>query len=268
MRLNSIFMKHSLPNFSTRILVVLFCAVNLWGCATQPRITKPIQKYTHGPVTIYGAGGISGVHDVYHVVGPSETLWRIGKIYDVDINTIMKANRIDDPTKINNGQRLLVPNAKSPKPVIPLYPSRRWTHIVIHHTATEVGNAFSIDQIHQKRGFWNGLGYHFLVDNGTGGKVDGQIEVGPRWIKQMQGAHANAAGMNDHGIGISVVGNYSETYLTQAELNSLAFLVRTLQEYYKIPAHNVIRHDDVPGKNTECPGKNFPWQRFKSMIRP
>lgn len=204
---------------------------------------------------------------IEHIVGPSETLWRISKVYGIDIDTLMIVNQLQDPTKIKNGQKLIIPNTLGPRPVIPLYDTNRWRYIVIHHTATHEGNAFTIDQIHHDRGFWNGLGYHFLVNNGTNGKITGQLEVGPRWIKQQDGAHANAAGMNQHGIGIALVGNFSETSVEDEQLTALTYLVRTLQDYYDIPAKNVIRHGDVPGKNTECPGLNFPWYQFKSRLQ-
>lgn len=243
----------------------LLLGAMVFGCTSTPR--GPVTNVTSAvPVTVYGQSKSARPHNVYHVVGPSETLWRISKTYDVDMQTLMSVNRLDDPTKIQAGQKLTIPNVMGAKPIIPLYPNRRWTHIVIHHTATHEGNAFTIDQLHHKRGFWNGLGYHFLINNGTDGKEDGQIEVGPRWVKQMQGAHANAAGMNEHGIGISLVGNFSEKRVTNAELNSLIFLVKTLQQYYRIPSYNVIQHRDVPGKNTECPGNNFPWTQFKNAI--
>jgi N-acetyl-anhydromuramyl-L-alanine amidase AmpD len=203
---------------------------------------------------------------IYHIVGPSETLWRISKTYGVDMATLMRVNNITDPKKISNGQKLLIPNTLGPRPVIPLYPSKRWTYIVIHHTATDEGNAFSLDQLHHHRGFWNGLGYHFLIDNGTDGKQQGQIEIGPRWVKQQDGAHANADGMNQKGIGIALVGNFSESQVPSRMLESLVQLVRILQHYYKIPPQNVIRHCDVLGKNTECPGANFPWQEFKHRL--
>ena len=236
------------------------------GCASKPP-QPSMYMQSQMPVTVYGSMGSRGLpHDVWHVVGPSETLWRVSKTYGIDMKTIMAANHIANPQQIKKGQRLLIPRTQGAKPLIPLYPNRRWTHIVIHHTATESGNAFAIDELHQKRGFWNGLGYHFLIDNGTGGTEDGQIEVGPRWIKQMVGAHANANGMNEHGIGISLVGNFSETYVSEKELQSLVFLVKTLQNYYKIPDSNVIRHRDVPSKHTECPGNHFPWARFKALL--
>ena len=235
------------------------------GCSHTPGPGRPGVMGT-GVVTATGAAGYEAPHNLVHVVGPSETLWRISKTYNVDMQSLLQANHLSDVTKIKNGQKLLIPQTTGPRSVIPLYPATRWTHIVIHHTATHEGDAFMIDELHHKRGFWNGLGYHFLVNNGTNGKEDGQIQVGPRWIKQMDGAHANADGMNQKGIGVVVVGNFSETRLTQAELNSLVMLVKTLQKYYGIPGQNVIRHGDVVGKNTECPGLKFPWNEFKRRI--
>ncbi len=252
-------------NKNTKIRLFIF---SLWlvgfgaGCATGPRPSQPMVA-----TSVVGNTAFSAPQNIYHIVGPSETLWRISKTYGVDMQTLLAANHLSDPTKIKNGQQLLIPNTRGPKPMIPLYPTTRWTYIVIHHTATHEGDAFSIDQLHHRRGFWNGLGYHFLLDNGTEGKVDGQIQVGPRWIKQMDGAHANADGMNQKGIGIALVGNFSEKRVSEAELESLVFLVKTLKNYYHIPDKNIIGHRDVPGKITECPGKNFPWDEFKRRIR-
>lgn len=235
----------------------------LAGCAATPH-TTPIGPIT--PLSLSIAPPFSQPQSIYHEVGPSETLWRISKTYDVAIDTLLRVNHLENATKIQKGQKLLIPNTLGPRPVIRLYPTHRWTHIVIHHTATHEGNAYSIDQLHHKRGFWNGLGYHFLINNGTNTKVDGQIEVGPRWIKQEDGAHANADGMNQKGIGIALVGNYSEQTVSKRELDSLVYLVKTLQSYYHIPNDHVIGHRDVPGKNTECPGTRFPWEEFKSRL--
>lgn len=235
------------------------------GCASQP---PPVGSAPGAPSSVIMPSLIpfDVPRTITHIVGPSETLWRISKTYGVDINTLMQVNHISDPARIKKGQRLIIPNTLGPKPVIPLYPNARWTHIVIHHTATEGGNALSIDKLHHKRGFVNGLGYHFLIDNGTASKIDGQIEVGPRWIKQMNGAHANANGMNERGIGIALVGNFSKERVSRRQFDALVYLVRALQRYYKIPASRVIGHRDVPGKNTECPGKYFPWQEFKRHL--
>lgn len=246
-----------------RLLLSGFLVLTVAGCARGPEagLLGPIS-----PVGMSIAPPFSTPQNIYHEVGPSETLWRISKAYGVDTETLLRVNHLDDPEKIRRGQRLLIPNTLGPKPVVPLYPTKRWTHIVIHHTATEAGNASSIDDLHHKRGFWNGLGYHFLIDNGTNSKWDGQIEVGPRWIKQQDGAHANTNGMNQKGIGIAIVGNYSEQVPSRRRLDSLIFLVKTLQSYYRIPKDRVIAHREVPGKNTECPGTQFPWSDFKRQL--
>jgi len=247
--------------------LILFYVILASGCAATPApYSQPMMPGPAGPISVMGQGAGMMPRNIHHVVGPQETLWRISKTYGVDMNTLLRVNNIQDPTMIKKGQVLLVPQTTGPKPVIPLYPTNRWTHIVIHHTATDGGDAFTIDSMHLNRGWENGMGYHFLINNGTEGKTDGQIQVGPRWIKQMNGAHCKNNGMNERGIGISLVGNFSEEYVTGAELDSLVFLVRTLQEYYRIPSRNVIGHRDVPGARTECPGTSFPWAEFKARI--
>ena len=72
--------------------------------------------------------------------------------------------------------------------------------------------------------------------------------------------------MNHVGIGISLVGNFSEGQVSDAQLSSLVQLVKALQQRYGIPASHIMGHRDVPGAATECPGNNFPWKKFKQML--
>jgi N-acetyl-anhydromuramyl-L-alanine amidase AmpD len=183
------------------------------------------------------------------------------------METIMRTNHLTDKTQLKKGMHLLIPGTRGPRANIPLFKNGRWTYIVIHHTATDEGSAYSIDGLHHQRGWENGMGYHFLIDNGTRGKTVGQIEVGPRWIKQMQGAHVKENDWNQKSIGISVVGNYSEEELPETMLNTLVFLTSTLKNYYRIPDQNIVEHRNVPGAATECPGKFFPWNEFKRQLR-
>jgi N-acetylmuramoyl-L-alanine amidase len=203
---------------------------------------------------------------ITHEVAPLETVWRISKMYDVAPEAIYAANSLRPGNPIHQGQKLIIPNAKGFRNVIALYPNSRWKYIVIHHTATDVGKAYLINRSHQDRGFWNGLGYHFLIDNGTLGKGDGQIEVAPRWIKQQSGAHCNVAGMNEKGIGIALVGNFNGEVPTANQLQSLNYLLKTLSQYYHIPATSIIGHRDAPGAATECPGKRFPMASVRQCL--
>jgi N-acetylmuramoyl-L-alanine amidase len=207
-----------------------------------------------------------GSQTVVHEVAPLETLWRIAKMYGVSVESIKKANNLKSDT-LEVGQKLVIPNVAYFRNIIPLYPSTKWRYIIIHHTATEIGKAFTIHESHQMRGFVNGLGYHFLIDNGTLGKGDGQIEISPRWIKQEDGAHCKAGGMNSVGIGVALVGNFNETTPTQAQINSLIVLLKALMEYYHIPPSNVMGHRDVPGASTDCPGRLFPWTTVRLALK-
>lgn len=133
-----------------------------------------------------------------------------------------------------------------------------WRHIVLHHSATEEGNATQFDAEHKKRG-WDGLGYHFVIGNGHG-SGDGQIEVGWRWRQQREGAHAGTGNVeyNRFGIGICLVGNFEKRAPTAKQIDSLVRLMRYLMLRCAIPAKEVVGHKTVRPAPTDCPGKMFP----------
>ena len=265
------------------LVVFLFVAGLLPGCSRKipvampsspaPRNVATVPPASTPPVSESGSKVVEKCfldpgtsQTVTHEVAPLETLWRISKMYGVSIDSICAANSLKPVDPIYQGQKLIIPNAKAFRNIIPLYSNSRWKYIVIHHTATDVGKAFLIHRTHQDRGFWNGIGYHFLIDNGTLGKGDGQIEAAPRWIKQQSGAHCNSGGMNEKGIGIALVGNFSVELPTERQLQSLTYLVKTLCQYYHIPASHIIGHHDAPGANTECPGKRFPLTTVRQCL--
>ncbi len=259
---------------------VIFFSVLLWiaaltGCGTapSPRITSaPPPPSTPGT----GSSRIQVVQEplrvnskprtVIHEVAPMEIVWRLSKMYGVSMESIYRANHLRPGDPIRIGQKLIIPNARYFQNIVPLYPNRRWRYIIIHHTATDIGNANIIHYSHMKRGFWNGLGYHFLIDNGSLGKGDGQIEVSPRWIKQKVGAHCKASGMNSRAIGIALVGDFDHGKPTRKQMRSLARLIRELVHYYHIPPDHIMGHGDVPGANTACPGKHFPWRTLQRYL--
>ena len=146
-------------------------------------------------------------------------------------------------------------------------PTREWEWIIIHHSATRVGSAEVFDAAHRARGMINGLAYHFVIDNGTEGKPDGFIETGPRWIKQMHGGHCRQAYINESGIGICLVGNFSVDQPTSKQLDSLVLLIHGLQDQFHIPDDHVLGHGEVIGEFSECPGSQFPWDEFHKRLR-
>ncbi len=246
--------------------LLYFCFVGLVclflsSCSTAPVAKSPVDA------AIYGSSStpFAARAGVYHSIAPGETLWRISKMYDVDVQSIVNANRIKDVTDVEIGQKIYVPNAARRKNIISLYPNRKWKYIIIHHSATDFGNAMQFNEAHLRRG-WKGIGYHFIIDNGTCGKDDGQIEMGPRWIKQQDGAHCKANNMNERAIGICLVGNFSKGKPTKKQMDSLIYLTDKLKKYYKISKKRVLGHGEVLGAKTECPGTRFSMRALRSRL--
>ncbi len=144
-----------------------------------------------------------------------------------------------------------------------------WKYIVLHHSATNEGNALAFDKYHREKRKWpDGLAYHFVIGNGNG-SVNGKIEVGDRWKKQLRGAHTANMDYNQVSIGICLVGNFEEhDEPTYNQIESLINLINYLSNRYSIPKSNIIRHNQVVQKNTACPGKNFPYQKIINSIIP
>jgi N-acetyl-anhydromuramyl-L-alanine amidase AmpD len=144
---------------------------------------------------------------------------------------------------------------------------RDWQLIVIHHSATPTGSAATFDASHRARGMINGLAYHFVIDNGSEDTEDGFIETGARWVRQMPGGHCRQADVNQRGIGICLVGDFTHKQPTENQMRSLALLIRGLQHQFGIADENVIGHGDIIGEFSECPGKSFPWADLKRRLK-
>jgi len=149
------------------------------------------------------------------------------------------------------------------------YPERKWNAIVIHHSGTSSGNAAIFDKWHRLGNHWEGVGYDFVIGNGTN-SGDGQVEVTFRWKKQMVGAHCGGTKnnwANKYAVGICLVGNFNETYPTARQMRALIELVRFLQSRYGISTNRIYGHNTTPGARiTDCPGKNFSIASFKAML--
>lgn len=68
--------------------------------------------------------GATRAPGVQHTVKRGETLWRIARMYDVDVQALAELNGIADPGKIEVGQQIFIPGATKPKeaPIKPAEP--------------------------------------------------------------------------------------------------------------------------------------------------
>lgn len=238
---------------------VILAGLLISGCATIPRQPE-----------------VTGPAGIYHIVGSGQNLYRISRAYGADMKEVMRVNNIRDANQIGVGERLFIPGAKAPA-YVPVLPGSamttepvekiigrnnhrvKWKSITLHHSGTTEGNAESFDRNHRRRGM-GGLFYHFVVDNGTSGCYDGEIEAGWRWRKQKE---VNRKGE----IQICLVGNFNEQEISNAQFNSLVKLLKVLSREYSIPLCNIRRHKDIRGRITECPGNNFPLYKLLAELR-
>ena len=65
---------------------------------------------------------------VYHRVQPGETLYRISKAYGVSVAELSRANKISDPSRIEVGQELRIPDATKRVPVDVVAPRTANSH--------------------------------------------------------------------------------------------------------------------------------------------
>ena len=134
-----------------------------------------------------------------------------------------------------------------------------WKKIVIHHSASPTivrrngqnvpVNAAMIKEWHLTRG-WSDVGYHFII------LPDGRCEQGRPLYRP--GAHCVAGRRNFLGIGVCLVGNFSQTEVPDAQYKGLLDQVEKLLTAYHLKVEDVELHREVIGAATECPGRYFP----------
>lgn len=153
---------------------------------------------------------------------------------------------------------------------------RNWTTIVVHHSAAASATPQGMDSWHRQRGWENGLGYHFVIGNGVN-YGDGRIFVGPRWRKQIQGAHcASSSGryfgkwrtggyFNEQGIGICLIGDFDHGQPTRRQLAALKTLIRYLCNETGVSTASIFGHGEITGK-TACPGKLLSMRALRQSV--
>ncbi|MBA2479132.1 MAG: N-acetylmuramoyl-L-alanine amidase [Planctomycetes bacterium] len=254
-----------IPRHHLAGMVLLIAALMaLGGCAT--RRSRPDPAYASAP---------------QHLVVEGDTLSSISERYNVDIATIIKANRLAHKTLVP-GQVLYLPGARVdaprvaraiPEPAPEVDTSTDWFiarstwsvqsidvpntdpmapiyRLTVHHSS-EHGDASGdpVDMLrlfeknHKSKG-WACIGYHFII------AADGQVYEG-RPLKY-QGAHAS--GDNNIGnVGICLLGNFERDSVPQAQRAALMSVLDRLVRRYGIARTEIHGHREF--KTTDCPGR-------------
>jgi len=234
-------------------------------------------------------------------VQKGDTLSKIARENKVAVENLRKWNKLgNDPIRPGHLLRILPPSssptasapASKPGPsVAPAPPAKKpvalewkfvdaarrqidapkdnlrdWEYIVVHHSGTSGGSAKVFDYYHsQERGMENGLAYHFVIGNGTD-SGDGQIEVGRRWLKQLQGGHLASESLNEIAIGICLVGDFSRSRLGPRQTAALVELVKYLRQMMPDRRLKFRLHREINTRPTECPGRLFPAPAIHELL--
>jgi len=218
----------------------------------------------------------------WHRVQRGESLYGLARKYGVSVADLAERNGLKTTAGLRVGQKLAIPSPEAaqtapPPPALPSSVRKaiaaapvkagRWQRIVLHHSATREATIQAMNQYHLKqRHMENGLAYHFVIGNGRGMR-DGEIYVGNRWKKQLDGGHLASAVQNGTSLGICLVGNFSSSgnpgrrmkpdKPTKAQLDALHDLLCKLCRKYHLRPQDVVRHRDLA--KTACPGDRFPY---------
>lgn len=227
-----------------------FSRMALAGVAAGPLLLSGLAAQTTGQV---------------HVVQRGDTLSHLALRYHTSVGSIKQANGLKSDL-IRVGQKLNIPGEEAAadflgniRPATAGINVRRdnWDTIIVHHSAIKYGNAAAYDREHRRRGMQHGLAYHFVIGNGID-SGDGEIEIGPRWTKQLHGGHVKSYQVNLTAIGICLVGNFEETRPTSRQLEALTQLVSWLRRDVVPKAQRFAGHRQIQGEQTVCPGRYFP----------
>jgi N-acetyl-anhydromuramyl-L-alanine amidase AmpD len=225
---------------------------------------------------ILGASAFAWAQQKTYTVKKNETLSSIARKHGVSVGELAKVNGLDMPDSIRAGQQLRIPGQAVSSPLSArvlkaLEQTRvepgRWKYIVIHHSATDVGNLKDMDRYHrEQRHMENGLAYHFLIGNGRG-MGDGEVGVGRRWTEQINGGHLAIESLNERSLGICLVGNFQEDRPTGKQLQSLHALVDHLMDACGLGVEAVKTHQQIHTLHTQCPGRLFPSSTFIAELK-
>jgi len=99
-------------------IVGYFCLVILLGAGCSHRQIPSGDEGKEPDYLRTSTPAGTEVQGVYHTVRRGETLWRIAKTYQVELQVLAELNNIDDVTKIQAGQPIFIPGASQAKRIV------------------------------------------------------------------------------------------------------------------------------------------------------
>lgn len=130
-------------------------------------------------------------------------------------------------------------------------------YLIIHHTAGNPnGTVNDLCRVHFGERGWSTVAYPFYIGNdGTVYQLKPDDEVSPHSFHY-----------NNNAIAICCSGNFNDYPMPDAQYEALLKLTRRLLKKFNLTPNDVLRHCDLPGNQTECPGRNFDLTKFRKDL--
>ena len=140
----------------------------------------------------------------------------------------------------------------------------RWRYIVIHHTASDIGNMEYYRKLHVEKRGWPDIAYHFLINNGSFNTGVGQVETSSLWTERRHNYSTKVSYVNYFGIAVALVGNFDKHPPPRLQREALILHVTRLARQYNIPPERIIGHREV--WPTACPGKHLHLEEIRAAV--
>jgi len=115
--------------------------------------------------------------------------------------------------------------------------------LVIHHSATQGGDAFSFARYHVNNRDWPGIGYHYVIlENGT-----------IQWTNDLTVTSYHVKGHNTQSVGICLVGDFTTEILMLEQKQAVKELIKSLSTKLGLGVEAVVGHNELNPGATQCP---------------
>ena len=140
----------------------------------------------------------------------------------------------------------------------------RWRYILIHHTASDIGNMDYYRKFHVEKRGWSDIAYHFVVNNGSMNTTIGEIEESELWKERKPNLSSRSWYANYFGIAVVLVGNFERHPPPALQQEALIKLLTNLALRYESPPERIVGHREI--QNTACPGKHIEMNRVRAAV--
>ncbi len=140
----------------------------------------------------------------------------------------------------------------------------RWRYIVIHHTASDIGDMEFYKRFHVEERGWSNIAYHFIINNGWKDTTVGQVEESELWKERRANLSTRQWYANYFGIAVVMVGNIEAHPPPPLQKEALVTLLTNLSRDYGIPPERIIGHREI--QNTACPGKHLNMVEIRKLV--